>query len=234
MKLAPFFRYFGAKAGKIKRYPAPKFNTIVEPFAGSASYACAYPNHNVHLYDASEYICGVWQYLIGASESEILALPDVFIDSRYLNICQEAKWLLGYCVQFNGVRPLETAGLSVIIGHPKSAGCVYWNPMFRARIASQLQYIRHWKITHCEYTAIDCSSPASWFVDPPYQHNKHRYTADVFDYNSLADWVHALQGQIIVCENQDASWLPFQPLYEQNHTNGKGKFKEAIYHVGQW
>ena len=38
--LPPFFSYVGGKRGLIECYPRPKHDVIIEPFAGSAGYAC--------------------------------------------------------------------------------------------------------------------------------------------------------------------------------------------------
>lgn len=42
-KLKPFFTYFGGKYRIAPRYPKPQYNTIIEPFAGSAGYSLRYP-----------------------------------------------------------------------------------------------------------------------------------------------------------------------------------------------
>jgi site-specific DNA-adenine methylase len=56
---------------------------------------------------------------------------------------------------------------------------------------------------------------ATWFIDPPYQGNGGKYYKhgnQNFDYNELAEWSKQRQGQVIVCENSEANWLPFRPL----------------------
>ena len=37
--MKPFFRYYGGKWRDCAKYPPPQFDTIVEPFAGSAGYS---------------------------------------------------------------------------------------------------------------------------------------------------------------------------------------------------
>jgi site-specific DNA-adenine methylase len=36
------FSYYGSKSKIIDHYPAPKFNKIIEPFAGSARYLASF------------------------------------------------------------------------------------------------------------------------------------------------------------------------------------------------
>lgn len=228
MKLSPFFRYFGAKHKKIKYYPAPKWKRIIEPFAGSASYSLHFSDYEVLLYDGSEYVCGIWDYLIHASESDILALPHICLNVNHLQICQEAKWLISLCYAQNDSRPRTEISPSAIIGHDKTSPLAAWGKEFRQRIADQLQYIRHWKIAKCDYLQIP-DIHGTHFIDPPYQTNKKRYPADVFDYPALANWCRQRNGQTIVCENSAANWLPFEHLYTQKHSNGKKTFSEAMY-----
>ncbi len=39
MRLKPFFPFYGAKYRLAPLYPTPEHDTLIEPFAGSASYA---------------------------------------------------------------------------------------------------------------------------------------------------------------------------------------------------
>ena len=95
--LRPFFSYYGSKWRAAKLYPAPEHKQIIEPFAGSAAYSLHYPDRLVHLVDVDPIIVGVWEYLIAATEGEILRLPTGFSHINELTTtCQEAKWLIGF------------------------------------------------------------------------------------------------------------------------------------------
>jgi hypothetical protein len=48
----------------------------------------------------------------------------------------------------------------------------------------------------------------------------------VIDFRALAKWCRARQGQVIVCENSDALWLPFRPFGERMAAY-RGKIKSA-------
>ena len=71
--LRPFFGYYGGKwRDAAKHYPPPKYQLIVEPFAGSAGYALRYHEHEVVLCERDPVIAAVWEYLISVEPEEIL------------------------------------------------------------------------------------------------------------------------------------------------------------------
>ncbi len=54
---------------------------------------------------------------------------------------------------------------------------------------------------------------ATWFIDPPYDNAAgENYRHHKLDRYALAQWCRGRRGQVIVCENEGASWLPFAPL----------------------
>ena len=75
--LKPFWQYYGGKWRAAPRYPAPRFDTIVEPFAGAAGYSCRYPDRKVVLVDKYPVIAGMWRYLIRVSAAEVRRIPEV-------------------------------------------------------------------------------------------------------------------------------------------------------------
>jgi hypothetical protein len=73
---------------------------------------------------------------------------------------------------------------------------------------------------------------ATWFVDPPYARAGRHYRFRVGDYQALADWCRTRHGQVIVCEQQGASWLPFRPfacLKSNSGAHRSGYSDEAIW-----
>ena len=50
------FSYYGSKSKVVDLYPRPKFDKIIEPFAGSARYALKYFDRDVLLVDKYEVI----------------------------------------------------------------------------------------------------------------------------------------------------------------------------------
>jgi site-specific DNA-adenine methylase len=226
LKLKPFFSYFGSKWGSISKYPAPRHTYIIEPFAGSATYALHYSQNRILLVDKDEIICGVWDYLIRVSSDEILRLPDVNGSVDDLNITQEAKWLIGFCLNKACTGPRKTP--SKWLRSKAKPDASFWGDLKRQRIAEQIEYIRHWQIKQADYTEIE-NEEATWFIDPPYEFGGHEYKCSNknIDFDKLAEWCKERNGQAIVCENTKATWLPFKPMKEMQGT--MFKTTEAIW-----
>ena len=70
------FSYFGSKSKVIHLYPKPKFEKIIEPFAGSARYSLRFFDHDILLVDKYEIIIKIWKYLQCTTAKEIMALPE--------------------------------------------------------------------------------------------------------------------------------------------------------------
>ena len=203
-----FIPYFGAKFMRAPKYPRALYDTIIEPFAGAAGYSMRHPDRNVILIDKSEIICGIWDYLIQVSSGEILALPlmEPGDSVRDLPICQEAQWLLGFWINQGSATPKVTMG-----GRASNRKFGTWGEAPRARIAQQVNYIRHWRVIHGDYTEAP-SVRATWFIDSPYKDQGKQYKYSVRSYEELAQWCRSRNGQVMVCESQGADWLPFEPV----------------------
>lgn len=226
-KLRPFFKYYGGKFRVAPRYPAPKHKTIVEPFAGAAGYSVRYHWHDVVLCDKSPIICGIWDYLIKASAEEILALPDLQFGEEVssLNICQEAKWLIGFWANPGCASPrdrLSSFARFKMEHDGIERQCSVWGPSARRRIASQVDSIRHWQVFNVDYRDCPISGPATWFIDPPYaaMGKCYPYGSRQMDFADLADWSTSRNGQVVVCEAEGADWLPFEPFGKVKSTHG--------------
>lgn len=212
--LRPFFGFYGGKWRDTPRhYPPPAHETIVEPFAGSAGYAVRYADRKVVLCDIDPIITGVWDYLIGASSAEVLALPDLEPDQTVddLEVCPQARWLIGFWLNRGVPAPRRSPSRWMRDGvRPGS----FWGERVRVTIADQLEGIRHWQVFNCSYQDGPVTHEATWFIDPPYQHAGRHYTfgSAGIDFPELADWCRTRPGQVIVCEADGADWLPFEPL----------------------
>lgn len=206
LEVVPFV-YYGGKKGSAHRYPPPAFGTIVEPFAGSAGYALAWatPATRVVLIEKDPEVIALWRRLLA---------PDA------------RDWLLSIPPQVKGAPITEP-----IVGLAgASAGTVrkrtvtsrmaeVW-PMMRRRVLSALPLIAHWEVIEGDYREAP-NIAATWFVDPPYspRHDGREpgiYHEAGLDYAELGEWCRARRGQVIVCEQEGADWLPFRPLYVQH------------------
>lgn len=210
MTLKPFFTYFGGKWRSAPSYPIPQHHTLIEPFAGSAGYSVRYPSLAVRLYDLDPAICGVWDYLIKASSSDVLSLPTQIEDVRDVRASQEAKWLIGFWLNKGMTQPCNIPSKwmrdhAAADERPNT----YWGVGVRARIAGQLEHIRHWKIQQSSYTDIP-NQEACWFIDPPYVVSGQRYRECSINYPHLSQWAKDRLGQVTVCEQSGADWLPFR------------------------
>lgn len=210
--MRPFFPFFGSKWRAVPSYPAPVCDQIIEPFAGSAGYATRHADRRVLLLDRDPVIVAVWQYLIRAKPSELLAIPDVreHID-EIAGLPPEARWLVGFWLCKGNPRPnlrLSAWGRTGL--YPDQ----FWGEAVRRRLAGQVDRIRHWQIREGRHEVAP-STRATWFIDPPYSGSpgrRYRNGHRGLDYQEIGEWSRRRRGLVIVCEQAGADWLPFQPF----------------------
>lgn len=205
------FSYYGSKSKVVHLYPKPKFDKIIEPFAGSARYSLKYFDRDVLLVDKYEVIVKIWKWLQQASPADVMRLPEPGPREDIRNYtfdCEEAQMLMRYMIG---------GGLAFMqwIVSPQGFGAGV--AAQKRNIAENLYKIRHWKITHGDYREIP-NQEATWFIDPPYQYGGHKYPRNnkSINFHQLADWCKSRDGQIIVCENTKADWLPFYAMTEMH------------------
>lgn len=224
--MRPFFPYYGSKWNIARHYPAPSIGVVIEPFAGSAGYVTFYGCPDVVLSDADPIISGLWAYLIRASSAEIMSLPELLqvgdsVDNYQL--CQEAKWLIGFWLNRGSATPKKSR---TAYSARSDKAQLNWGLRAKERIAAQLDQIRDWKIVSGTYDKIK-NTKATWFVDPPYGGKGKYYRIQFADYEYLGAWCRTRKGQVIVCEGIGAKWLPFEPL--GSFKSSLGRASEAVY-----
>lgn len=229
-RIGPAISYYGSKWQAAWRYPAPEYDTIVEPFAGGAGYALRWWDRDVRLFDVDEAVVGAWDFLIRSSESDILELPlwsDDYGDIKDVPVCQEARWLVAFWFGYANTYPLRRPSQYMRSGDSPEK-C--WGARRRAKLAQLAARISHWSVELRSWEELDTRSlEASWFVDPPYQDKGRHYRHSEVDFDHLARWCRSLKGQVMVCEQLPAAWLPFQNLAVINGANTAGGSSEVLW-----
>jgi site-specific DNA-adenine methylase len=216
------FSYYGSKSKIVDYYPPPKHKRIIETFAGSARYSLKYWQNDVLLVDKYEVVVKLWKWLQTCTEKDILNMPKLKKgdDIRLLNVSEEEKILLGFFAQAAQGKPTNMVS-SMGEQNMKKA---YTN------IAKQLHKIKHWEIKQGCYTDLE-NETATWFIDPPYQYggqHQYKFGNKQIDFAVLSEWCKSRDGQVIVCENTKADWLPFKPVVKIDGANHTGT-TEAIW-----
>jgi len=218
--LRPFFSYYGAKHRIGRLYPPPRYPRIIEPFCGSAGYATRYSDRDVTLADVDERIVGIWRFLTNATQRDILSLPASFAHIDEVIAPEEAKWFLGFWIVRGAASPRRKPSKWMIGGKYQSS---LWSATVRARIAAQVERIRHWRVVRASYDALP-DERATWFVDAPYEGaaGRHYRRGLPLDYLELGQWCRSRSGQVIVCEASGAKWLPFEHITSTTTINNRG------------
>jgi hypothetical protein len=226
--MRPFFPFYGSKWNIARHYPRPLLGRpVVEPFAGSAGYATFYGCQSVILHDTDPVIAGVWSFLLRVQPAEIMRLPELpevgdCVDNYSLP--QEARWLIGFWLNRGSAQPKKSR---TAYSARTDRSQLNWSLRAKERIASQLAAIRGWKIQNSSYRAAS-NINATWFIDPPYGDKGKFYRTRFSDFGALSDWCQQLRGRIIVCERDDATWLPFTPI--GSFKSSRGRAREAVFH----
>ena len=218
--LRPFWRYYGGKWLASPKYPTPGFGTIVEPFAGAAGYSLRHYWRDVLLIEKYDVIAELWRWLIGESAAVIRLIPIVgSVDDLPAWVPEGGRSLVGFNLNPGSAAPKRTA-----TERSKAYG---WNAQMRHRAAAQVEHIRHWRVIEGSYELAP-DALATWFIDPPYQRQGkyYRHSTRDIDFAALARFCRARRGQVIVCENKGADWLPFSRFADPLRL---GKSEEVVW-----
>lgn len=228
--MRPFFPYYGSKWNIARYYPAPNHPVLIEPFAGSAGYATFYEHPRVVLYDLDPVIAGVWSYLMRATPTEILTLPELpevgdHVDN-YPHLPQEAKWLIGFWLNRGSAQPKKSR---TAYSARTDKAQLNWGARAKERIAGQISKITGWRVINASYSEAP-DLDATWYIDPPYVDKGKFYRMPFSDYERLGTWCLQRRGLVITCEGPGATWLPFKPL--GSFKSSTGKAQELVHIAG--
>jgi hypothetical protein len=237
-KRGPLFKYFGSKYRSSVHYPAPRYTTIIEPFAGGAGYSLRYREHDVILFDLDYELVDLWTWLIAGHADEIAAMPVTGLvtgqDIRTMGLSPGAAQLMrrwqrtGHCSAWT-ISNITTGDSAWCAAHgmgQAGGNTGMWHRNTRDYLVHAVAEIKHWHAFCLNYRDIPVTRApeCTWFVDPPYRHVKctsYKHDLRGIDYVELAAWCRSLPGQVIVCEQQGADWLPFRPCCEVSGIRGK-------------
>lgn len=223
------FWYYGGKSSIAHKYPKPKHDIIIEPFAGGAGYSLLYNNHSITLVDKDPMVCAMWKSLInGVAKKQLKHIPDnmnagdnirnlipQFVDQGLYEIVRNNCFSSGTFTYRHRVSPF---------------GAMRYNTI-KPKILYYSDLVRHWRVFNASYEDIE-NIEATWFVDPPYNNNAGLdYRFNKIDYSALAGWCLSRKGYVIVCEQYGASWLPFKKFILPNNIKKvtKTKTKKATF-----
>jgi site-specific DNA-adenine methylase len=140
-------------------------------------------------------------------------------DEEFNYLTDNQKSLIGFFLNPGSSQPKKSPG--------KFCG---WNVKNRLKLSNDVNKVKHWTIINGDYQQVE-NIQATWFIDPPYQGNGGKYYKHGnkgFNYDDLKEWCLHRNGEIIVCENSEATWMDFTPLVEIQ--GQKHKTKEVIFY----
>lgn len=179
------------------------------------------------LYEKDATLFKMWKFLIEASPADIRRLPVDFTSTRDLDISDGERALIGFCLNTGTSSPCTVRGRWAR-ERPNSEQ--FWGYKRRERIANQVNLIKHWTIDLVQDYSEVPNKTATWFIDPPYQNmgKFYKHSSNNIDFKSLGLWCQSRQGEIIVCEQSGADWLPWSGS-KDTKSNSKTKISKEVW-----
>lgn len=210
-------------------YPDPTHDTIIEPFAGGASYSARHYMKRVLLYDSDPITASIWNFLLSPNalqDCEQL-IPNIAYPGDLVTALMPEGTPEGLIRLLQAEANVGTQGARGVHNQVTKFGAKSW-ARIKPKMRHWLPRIRHWRFHHLPFTEIP-NQNATWFVDPPYNNPAGaRYREQIKDYYALGDWCKSRRGQLIVCENNGANWLPFEPLVPRRGVKSRYQKSEAM------
>lgn len=207
------FTFYGSKSKIAHLYPEPTEALIIEPFAGAATYSLRYHTKNVHINEKDSRTFYIWDFLINNPDALdwVKQIPDHVEKGTIVDDLLPKDAPEGLLWLYRSEANQGTLGAKGTHRQATSM-CVKRWAVLKSRTLFWLPRIKHWTISN--YDAFDLPNcHATWFIDPPYNNAAgNRYLHTGIDYAKLAEFCKSRSGQVIVCENMGANWLPFKEL----------------------
>lgn len=207
------FRYYGAKTKLAKKYQKPRYNVILEPFAGSAAYSMHHLERNKSLkavlVEKDTQVVDAWKWMKEHTPADAINYKMPELGEK----CSD--FFVRMCATSNA--SLHSNAMTV------NERMLHGFPMQMRRIARLMCVMDRVEVIQGDYLEVcgDMDCEATWFIDPPYQ-TTSRFaqgmgygkgcTSSNIDFSVLAEFCRTRRGQTIVCETIGAQWLPFRPL----------------------
>lgn len=210
------FYYFGRKGRLARKYPKPRFELVIEPFAGSAAYALFWKPERALLIERDERVVALWHRLVGEGVAGLEAASPPVVGERTQDL-----WHLTAMASKDSLSVRE---YTVSEWALKSWELARKLAVRNLETAARFDYIAG------DYEEAP-NVEATWFIDPPYQQvaRGYKYNRDSIDYDKLAAFCRSRKGQVIVCEQKGADWLPFRTLTVQQNVQSTGRSHEMVW-----
>lgn len=227
MRIKAPVSYYGGKSKIAHLYPKPLHNYIIEPFAGSGAYSWLHRRdadgnqRKVWLNDLDDKTYSIWKFLTSPHALDTVEqfVPDTVVPGIKVSelIPAEFPGLVEIC---RAEANQGTQGAKGVHDQITKMGAKCWK--VKRKLREVIPEVSGWQVTQYPYEALvsplvwkdlTLDSLATWFIDPPYNNVAgNRYRQGGLDYAKLAAYCHNRKGQVIVCENYGADWLPFIKL----------------------
>jgi hypothetical protein len=201
----------------IGRYPAPAYPLIIEPFGGAAAYVWKHrAGRRVLVNDIDTITVSIWEFLQSADVVDVLeSLPAAIDKGQVISDLIPPNTHPGLEALIRAELSRGTQGRRDVPSRATAFGAYYYWPRLALKFKMIAREIAPWRVSNVDYADIP-NQPATWFIDPPYDNEAgRRYRHCSIDYGKLGEWCASRRGQVIVCENSGATWLPFRSLVDE-------------------
>jgi site-specific DNA-adenine methylase len=223
------FSYYGSKSKLAHLYPPPSHDTIIEPFAGGASYSLRYHERDVWINELDPITHELWRFLLSPNALDLIEryVPDKVEAGQRVSEFDLPDGVPGLLYLMRSEANQGTMGGRGNHVQVTSMAVKCWHRL-KPRLLHFVPKIAHWRLTNLDFLKINSGS-ATWFVDPPYANNAgNRYRTSFNRFDELTTWCEMLRGQVIVCENAGAEWLPFESLAERRGVHSRYQKSNAM------